>query len=98
MSRFKIVNNQRIQFTPEEEVARDVEEKEWADGAFDRALLNLREKRNQLLAETDWWATLDRADLITMDQKIYRQELRDLPTGLDTVDKVNAVTWPTKPE
>ena len=27
----------------------------------------------------------------------YRQELRDLPSGLDTVDKVANVTWPTKP-
>jgi len=70
MSRFKIVNNQRIQYTPKEEAARDAEEKAWADGAFDRALLNLRDNRNSLLAETDWWATLDRADLITMDQKI----------------------------
>ena len=42
--------------------------------------------------------TLDRADLITMDQKIYRQELREWPAGQDTVDKVNAVTWPKKPE
>jgi hypothetical protein len=58
----------------------------------------LRVERNRLLAETDWWATLDRADLITMDQKIYRQELRELPAGLDTVDKVNAVIWPKKPE
>ena len=30
--------------------------------------------------------------------KTYRQSLRDLTTGLDTVDKVNAVTWPEKPE
>ena len=95
MSRFKIVNNQRIQFTPEEEAARDVEEKEWADGAFDRSLLNLRDNRNSLLAETDWWAGQDL--IMSQARKDYRQELRDLPTGLDTVDKVNAVTWPIKP-
>jgi hypothetical protein len=29
---------------------------------------------------------------------MYRQKLRDLPSGLDTVEKVNAVTWPEKPE
>ena len=31
------------------------------------------------------------------DMKKYRQDLRDLTTGLDTVEKVNSVTWPTKP-
>ena len=29
--------------------------------------------------------------------KTYRQQLRDLPSGLDTVDKVNNVTWPSEP-
>ena len=58
-------------------------------------LQELREKRNVLLAETDWMANKD----VTLPAawKTYRQELRDLPSGLDTVDKVNAVTWPTKP-
>ena len=27
----------------------------------------------------------------------YRQQLRDLPSGLDTVEKVEAVEFPTKP-
>jgi hypothetical protein len=27
----------------------------------------------------------------------YRQELRDLPSGLTTVEDVNAVVFPTKP-
>jgi hypothetical protein len=58
----------------------------------------LRVERNRLLAETDWWATVDRMDLLTQVQKDYRKVLRDLPSGLDTVEKVNAVTWPTKPE
>ena len=31
------------------------------------------------------------------NMKTYRQQLRDLTSGLDTVDKVNNVTWPTKP-
>jgi len=55
----------------------------------------LREKRNNLLAETDWMAFKD----VTLPAawKTYRQALRDLTTGLDTVEKVNAVTWPTKP-
>ena len=59
------------------------------------SLFNLREKRNSLLAETDWWGTSD--NTMTDAQKKYRQDLRDLTTGLDTVEKVNSVTWPTKP-
>jgi len=55
--------------------------------------VNLREKRNKLLAETDWTASSD----VTMsnDMKTYRQELRDLPAN--TTDPANTV-WPTKPE
>ena len=52
-------------------------------------------KRNKLLIETDWMANSD----VTMsdDWKTYRQQLRDLPSGLDTVEKVNAKEFPTKP-
>ena len=96
MARFHNRHGVRVQFTPEEEIARDAEEKVWRDGAFDRALLSLRDKRNRLLAETDWWVLPDRTS--TQAQKDYRQALRDITAGLDTVDKVNAVTWPTKPE
>jgi len=62
---------------------------------LDIALDTLRAKRNKLLAETDYLALSD----LTMsdDIKTYRQELRDLTNGLDTVEKVNAVTFPTKP-
>ena len=58
-------------------------------------LQELREKRNDLLAETDWWGTSD--NTMTADQIKYRKDLRDLPSGLDTVEKVANVTWPTKP-
>ncbi len=34
---------------------------------------------------------------LSSEWKTYRQELRDLPSGLDTVEKVANVTWPTKP-
>ena len=46
----------------------------------DRSLGILREKRNNLLRETDWMANLD----VTMgdDWKTYRQELRDTTTRL----------------
>jgi len=57
-------------------------------------LLNsLRWKRNQLLAETDWWVFPDSPDA-TAEQLAYRQALRDLPAN--TTDPANPV-WPTKP-
>jgi len=95
MPRFHNINGNRVQFTAEEETARDAEEQAWADGAFDRAIADLRSKRNRLLSATDFYALSD----VTMseDMTTYRQDLRDLPSGLTTVEEVNNVTWPTKP-
>ena len=95
MPRYHNINGNRVQFTAEEETARDAEEKAWADAAPARALASLREKRNRLLAATDFYALSD----VTMsdDMTTYRQDLRDLPAGKDTVDKCNNATWPTKP-
>jgi|TARA_Y100001937_G_scaffold124257_1_gene188645 hypothetical protein len=95
MPRYHNINGVRVQFTAEEETAWDAKEKAWKEGALDRALTNLRDKRNNLLSETDWWGASD--NTMTDAQKKYRQDLRDLTTGLDTVEKVNSVTWPTKP-
>ena len=95
MPRYHNINGERVQFTAAEETARDAEEKAWADGALGRAQANLRSKRNQLLAETDFYALSDVT--LSDDMKTYRQELRDLPSGKDTVEKCNNVTWPTKP-
>ena len=95
MPRYKMVNGERIQLTAEEEAARDAEEAAWEAGALGRAQDRLRTKRNQLLAETDFYALSD----VTMsdDMKTYRQDLRDLPDGKDTVDKCNNAIFPDKP-
>ena len=95
MPRYKMVNGERIQLTAEEEAARDAEEAAWADGALARAQASLRAKRNQLLAETDFYALSDLT--MSSDMETYRQELRDLPDGKDTVDKCNNATFPDKP-
>ena len=96
MPRYKMVNGERIQFTAEEEAARDAEEATWESGAFDRAMADLRQRRNALLAATDFNALSD----VTMsaDMTTYRQNLRDLTNGLSTVADINAVVYPTKPE
>mgnify|MGYP000997297473 FL=1 len=95
MPRYHNINGVKVQFTAEEETARDAEEKAWADGAVARAQANLREKRNRLLAETDFYALSD----VTMsdEMKKYRKDLRDLPAGKDTVKKCEDATCPTKP-
>ena len=95
MPRYHNINGEIVQFTAEEEAARDAEEQAWEDGALARAQARLRERRNRLLAETDFYALSD----VTMssDMQTYRQNLRDLPSGKDTVEKCENVTWPTKP-
>ena len=95
MPRYHNINGNRVQFTAEEEAARDAEEQAWADGAPARALADLRAKRNRLLAETDYLALSD--NTLSNDMKTYRQSLRDLPSGKDTVEKCKNATWPTKP-
>ena len=45
MARFHKINGERVQFTPEEETARDAEEKAWADAAPDRELQAFYDKR-----------------------------------------------------
>jgi len=95
MPRFHNINGVKVQFTAEEETARDAEEKAVVDAAPARALADLRSKRNRLLAETDYLALSD--NTLSDDMKTYRKDLRDLPAGKDTVDKCNNAVFPTKP-
>lgn len=59
------------------------------------SLDGLRIQRNILLAKTDWWGASD--NTMTAEQTQYRQDLRDITNGLDTVEKVEAKEFPTKP-
>ena len=95
MPRFHNINGENVQFTAEEETAADNAETTWNNAAPARALARLREIRNKLLADTDFYGNSD----VTMsdDMTTYRQALRDLPAGKDTVDKCENATWPTKP-
>ena len=95
MPRYHNINGNRVQFTAEEEAARDAEEANWEAGAFDRAIANLRLRRNALLLSTDFYALSD----VTMsdEMKQYRKDLRDITEGLTTVEDVNAVVFPNKP-
>ena len=95
MPRYHNINGNRVQFTEAEELARDAEEQAWRDGAFDRKIADLRQRRNSLLSATDFYGLQDVS--MTQDMTNYRQTLRDLPSGLSTVEDVEAVTFPTKP-
>ena len=95
MPRYHNINGNRVQFTDAEETARDDEETAWANAAPARALATLRDRRNRLLAETDFYALSDVT--LSDDMTTYRQALRDLPSGKDTVSKCENATWPTKP-
>ena len=61
---------------------------------LNRSLNSFRKTRNILLANTDWTANSD----VTMSSEMreYRQKLRDATEGLDTVEKVQAYTFPTE--
>ena len=65
-----------------------------AQEQYKQSIEELRFKRNSLLAKTDWTANSD----VTMSDamKTYRQQLRDATEGLDTVEKIQAYTFPTE--
>ena len=92
MPRFHNINGEMVQFSADEETARDAEEEAWSNGANDRAAEQVREKRDTRLAATDWMANSD----VTMSDawRTYRQALRDVSTQSGFP---NSVTWPTEP-
>ena len=95
MARHHNINGNIVPFTAAEETARDNEEAAVVAAAPARALAELRSKRNRLLAETDYLALSDAT--LTSDMTTYRQALRDLPSGKDTVAKCENAVFPTKP-
>ena len=50
-----------------------------AEYEADEPMRLLREMRDELLLETDWWANTDRT--MTKEQKDYREALRDMPAS-----------------
>ena len=88
---YNVDGSQTIRDATAEEVAYI---KSLSDDKLSRLLDDLRTQRNSLLAKTDWTANSD----VTMSDamKTYRQQLRDATEGLDTVEKVQAYTFPTE--
>ena len=91
MPRYHNINGVEVQFTSDEETARDAEEAAVAAAEPASKWASVRSKRDALLSSCDWMATSD----VTMSDvwKAYRQALRDVPSQSD----VDNITWPTEP-
>jgi len=95
----KIVNGVQVELTAEEVTAMEEQAVAWEAGAYDRAMADLRSKRNRLLAASDWTQLTDTT--LTSSEKSqwmnYRTELRNLTNGITTVEQANNVAMPTIP-
>ena len=100
----KLVNGIEMDMTSQEIAQREADIQQYKDNELNFKLDFLRSIRNNFLTETDFYANSD----VTMsnDMKTYRQALRDITNGLDTVAKVktklqfedgNYINFPTKP-
>jgi len=93
----KLIDGVKVPLTAQEIAQRQAEESSWNAGAFDRAINNLRAKRNALLSASDWTILPDSPVQDKYVWQSYRQSLRDLTEGLSTVEQVNSIVFPTKP-
>ena len=93
MPRYHNINGVDVQFTPEEESARDIEEAAYVAGEPARKWITIRSKRNQLLAESDWRAMPD-APTMSDAWTTYREALRNLPS---TESDPDDIVFPTEP-
>ena len=89
---FHNIDGKRVPFTAEEVAEWEAKAAAWEAGATDRKAAEVREERDALLAETDWWASSDLT--MTAEQTAYRQALRDVPSQEGFPE---SVSWPTKP-
>ena len=78
------INGVKVDFTAEEEAARDAEIKAWNDAKSTRQLNEIRNIRNQKLSETDYLAMSD--NTMSDEIKTYRQSMRDIPQDYSEAD------------
>ncbi len=99
MAEHKLVDGVQVPLSAQEIAQRQAEATAWANGAFDRAIAGLRQKRNAMLSSSDWTVLPD-SPLSATEKTAwleYRQDLRDITEGVDTEAKVKAVVFPDKP-
>jgi len=90
-----MVNGVKVDFTAEEETARDIKEAAVENALPAKRMVELRRQRDVLLAETDYMALGD----VTLSDawKTYRQALRDITGTTPSDDALSNITFPTKP-
>tara|TARA_R100000426_G_scaffold55550_1_gene39806 strand:+ start:233 stop:547 length:315 start_codon:yes stop_codon:yes gene_type:complete len=100
----KNVNGIEMDMTEQEIAQREKDIQEYNDNKLNIKLEQLRIFRNNFLVETDFYANSDVE--MSDEMKTYRQQLRDLTNGLDTVAKVEnkletqdgkLINFPVKP-
>lgn len=93
----KIIWKNNTEAPSEEEIQAKIAELEAAE-----PLRQLRIKRNQLLQQTDWRATVDYPNPDKQAWLDYRQALRDLPETaepqLDENGQLTNIVWPEEPQ
>ena len=93
MTRYHTTAAGNVPFTAAEETERDLEEASVISLTEDDLLaVAARDKRNDLLAATDWTANSDVT--MTTEMTAYRTLLRNLPAQSDFPTTIN---WPTAP-
>ena len=93
MTRYHTTAAGNVPFTAAEETERDLEEASVISLTEDDLLaVAVRDKRNDLLAATDWTANSDVT--MTTEMTAYRTLLRNLPAQADFPTTIN---WPTAP-
>ena len=93
----KLIDGVQIPLTQEEIAQRQQDEIAWNNGAFDRAISDLRQRRDVMLKSCDWVMMSDSPIADKSNWETYRQALRDITENLTTVEQVQAVEFPTKP-
>jgi hypothetical protein len=93
----KLIDGVQIPLTQEEIAQRQQDEIAWNNGAFDRAMADLRQRRDAMLKSCDWVMMSDSPIADKTSWETYRQALRDITENLTTVEQVQAVEFPTKP-
>ena len=90
----------QVQLTQEELNQIQIKKTAWDNSAFDRAIFELRSKRNKLLADSDYIVLADSPIPSVKKSEFmnYRTALRNLTQGLDTIEKINNVAYPLKPQ
>jgi len=86
MAKEQIVNIQTGEITVKESDIKEL------TVTVDESMVQLRNIRNSILSQSDWVVIKEREEGGSVsnfaDWKKYRQELRDITSGLDTVAKV----------